>query len=77
MASKLFSAELKPTALSLVFVIGQIGGSLFPIVTGVVAASAGVGVLQPMLVSLLAGTGISWMLIPRPKETENTGLHQE
>lgn len=53
------------------FVIGQIGGSIFPAVTGVIAARAGVSVLQPMLVGLIGATGVSWLLIPR------TGLKAE
>ncbi|OHF01540.1 hypothetical protein CORC01_03030 [Colletotrichum orchidophilum] len=75
--SKLFSPEVQPTALSFVFVIGQIGGSLFPVITGVIASRKGVSVLQPILIALITGTGVSWMLIPRPKESANTSLHQE
>lgn len=75
--SKLFPPDIRPTALSFVFVFGQIGGSLFPVITGVVASQAGVGVLQPMLVALIAGTGLSWLLVPKPKESTNTSLHQE
>ncbi|OLN85437.1 Bypass of stop codon protein 6-like protein 5 [Colletotrichum chlorophyti] len=75
--SKLFSPEVQPTALSFVFVIGQIGGSLFPVITGVVASRIGVGVLQPVLVALIAGTGVCWVLIPKPKESTNDSLHQE
>lgn len=52
------------------------GGSLFPIVTGVVASSAGVSVLQPILVALLVATLVTWLLVPMPKE-ENAELHQE
>lgn len=50
---------------ALVFVLGQIGGSIFPAVTGVIASSAGVKVLQPILVGLLGATGVSWLLIPK------------
>ncbi|KAF6815640.1 Bypass of stop codon protein 6-like protein 5 [Colletotrichum plurivorum] len=75
--SKLFPPDIQPTALSFVFVFGQIGGSLFPVITGVVASQAGVGVLQPILVTLIAGTGVSWLLVPKPKESTNTSLHQE
>jgi hypothetical protein len=58
-------------------VFAQGGGSLFPIVTGVVAASAGVKVLQPILVGILTATTISWLLVPRPKASSNAALHQE
>ena len=63
--SKLFPEHVKSSAISLVFVIGQIGGSIFPALTGVIAARAGVRVLQPMLVGLIAATGISWLMLPR------------
>lgn len=54
------------------------GGSLFPIITGVVSSNAGVKVLQPILVSLLAATTVSWLFVPRPKSVAtNAGLHQE
>jgi len=55
-------------------VFGQLGGSLFPIITGVIAAKYGVGVLQPMLVGLLVATVISWLLIPTKKAT---GVHTD
>lgn len=47
------------------FVLGQIGGSIFPAVTGVIASKVSVEVLQPMLVGLLVATGVSWVLVPR------------
>lgn len=51
--------------LAFVFVLGQIGGSVFPAITGVIAAQVGVKVLQPMLVGLYCATGISWLLLPK------------
>lgn len=53
------------------------GGSLFPIVTGIVASRVGVAALQPILVGILAATTISWLLVPRPKSSPNAALHQE
>lgn len=50
------------------FVLGQIGGSIFPAVTGIIAAREGVQVLQPMLVGLLAAAGLSWLILPRDLE---------
>ncbi|KAH2513530.1 hypothetical protein KXW70_006957 [Aspergillus fumigatus] len=64
-ASKVFSAEIRSSALALVFVLGQVGGSIFPAVTGILAAHAGVKVLQPILVGLLGATGVSWLMVPR------------
>jgi hypothetical protein len=73
----LFPNDIRSTALPLVFVFAQMGGSLFPIITGVVAANAGVKVLQPILVALLATTAVTWLLVPSPKATPNAALHQE
>ncbi|KAL4742442.1 major facilitator superfamily domain-containing protein [Aspergillus similis] len=70
-ASKLFAAEIRSPALAFIFLMGQIGGSIFPAVTGVLAAQSGVKVLQPMLVGLLGATGASWLTIPKPR------LHHE
>jgi hypothetical protein len=49
----------------LVFLMAQAGGSLFPAITGFVAGSAGVKVLQPILVGLIVAMGISWILVPK------------
>lgn len=60
------------TQLGFVFVLGQIGGSIFPVITGVIAAKDGVKVLQPILVGLLCATGISWLCLPK-----DVRLHQD
>lgn len=75
--SRLFTAETRSTALALVFVFAQMGGSLFPILTGLLATAYGVGVLQPMLVALVAMSAITWFLIPQAKDTQNDELHRE
>ncbi|KAH7152705.1 major facilitator superfamily domain-containing protein [Dactylonectria macrodidyma] len=75
--SKLFSPRIHSTALAFVFVFAQLGGCFFPIVTGLIAARAGVSVLQPILCGLLTATSISWLFVPKPKESENTALHRE
>ena len=72
MGSQLFPSALRSSALAFMFVLGQIGGSVFPAITGVIAAHAGVQVLQPMLVGLLVATAISWVLVPR-----KSGTHQD
>lgn len=66
--SKIFSPEIKSSAIAFVFVLGQIGGSIFPAITGVIAAHVGVKVLQPILVGLLGAAGISWLLLPKDAE---------
>ncbi|KAL7952017.1 MFS general substrate transporter [Trichoderma barbatum] len=77
LGSKLFPPDIHSTALPLVFVFAQMGGSVFPIITGVVSANAGVKVLQPILIALLTTTAVSWLLVPSPKSTPNAALHQE
>ncbi|KAE8387703.1 putative MFS transporter [Aspergillus alliaceus] len=67
--SRIFSPEIKSSAIAFVFTFGQIGGSIFPAVTGIIAAQAGVEVLQPILVGLLGAAGISWLTIPMHGET--------
>lgn len=47
--------------------MGQAGSAAFPFMTGAIAAKAGVKVLQPMLVGLLAGMVVLWLLLPRMK----------
>ncbi|RDW79137.1 putative MFS transporter [Aspergillus mulundensis] len=66
-ASKLFTPEIRSSALAFIFLMGQIGGAVFPAVTGIIAAQSGVKVLQPMLVGLLGATGVSWLIIPKPR----------
>ncbi|KOS20020.1 Bypass of stop codon protein 6 [Escovopsis weberi] len=75
--TKLFPSHVQPTALALIFVCAQMGGSIFPVITGVIAAAAGVKVLQPILVGSMAAMTIAWILVPRPKSLPNTASHQE
>ncbi|CAI6013943.1 unnamed protein product [Clonostachys chloroleuca] len=77
LAAKLFEPDVKPTALAFVFVMAQVGGSLFPIITGGVASSAGVAVLQPMLIALWVATSVSWLLVPQTKKQNLAATHQE
>lgn len=66
--SKLIPVELQPTGLALIFVMAQAGGAIFPAITGVVSARAGVGTLQPILVGLLAAMAFAWWLVPDPRK---------
>ncbi|KAJ5771024.1 uncharacterized protein N7511_003075 [Penicillium nucicola] len=63
--TKIFPPELRSSAIAFVFVFGQIGGSIFPALTGIIAARVGVQVLQPMLVGLIAASGLSWLILPK------------
>lgn len=58
--------------IAFVFVLGQIGGSVFPALTGIIAGKVGVQVLQPMLVGLLCAAAASWLILPK-----DTALHQD
>jgi fucose permease len=64
-ATKLLRPSLHAAALSLIFVVAQAGGSLFPAVTGAIANKAGVGTLQPILVGLIVAMGVSWSFVPK------------
>ncbi|PYI06957.1 MFS transporter [Aspergillus sclerotiicarbonarius CBS 121057] len=64
-ASKIFPANIRSSGIAFVFVLGQVGGSLFPVLTGIISSHTGVKALQPMLLALLAATGISWLLVPK------------
>lgn len=50
--------------------MAQAGGSLFPALTGVIASSAGVKVMQPILVGLIVAMGISWALVPKVEKRD-------
>ncbi|KAI3323063.1 MFS general substrate transporter [Xylariaceae sp. AK1471] len=70
-ASKLFPRESQPAALGFIFVLAQAGGAIFPSITGLIATSAGVGVLQPIVLALLVVAGISWWLVPKVPTRED------
>ena len=51
--------------LGFVFVMAQAGAAIFPSFTGLIATKAGVQVLQPVILGLIAAGGICWLLIPK------------
>jgi hypothetical protein len=57
--TKLLPGEIHAPALGLIFVVGQETGAFFSIITGAIATSTGVEVLQPILIGLIVvmGTG--------------------
>jgi len=71
-ASKLCPKPIQHTALGFIFVLAQAGGSLFPTLTGLIAAHAGVKVLQPILVGLFALVGASWWFIPKVEKVRES-----
>ena len=54
------------TIEGLVFVIAQAGGAIFPSLIGLIAAHAGVKVLQPIIAGLIVLMGLSWSFVPKP-----------
>lgn len=73
--SQLFPPAIRSSALAFMFVLGQVGGSIFPAVTGVIASRVSVKVLQPILVGLLVATAVSWVLVPKkgPASVDRSG----
>jgi fucose permease len=55
----------------MIFVVAQAGGAIFPSLIGLVAARAGVKVLQPIVVALIVVMGATWAFVPKaPKRLE-------
>lgn len=69
-ASKTLERRIQATAMSLIFVLAQAGGALFPALTGVIASQVGgtSKAMQPMLLVLIVAMGVSWALIPKVKK---------
>ncbi|KAK0387517.1 hypothetical protein NLU13_3763 [Sarocladium strictum] len=63
-ASRMFPRKIQSTALGFIFVLAQAGAAIFPSLTGLIAIRAGVQVLQPVVVGLIAGGTICWWMIP-------------
>jgi MFS family permease len=63
--TKLLPRELHVGGIGFSATVGQAGSAAFPFLTGAVASKAGVKVLQPIMVGLLAGMAILWALMPR------------
>ena len=76
---QLVSCPIRAWGLTLVwfhpafgFVLGQIGGWVFPAIAGIIAAAKGVQVWQPMLVGQLGAAAVSWLT-----NLYNPALHQD
>ena len=70
MATKLFPKHLQVSALGFSMAIGGAGGTVFPFAIGAIAASQGVNVLQPIILSLIVVLGIIWLCLPRPRRQD-------
>ena len=64
-ATKVLSPSVHAPALGLIFVVAQAGGSIFPALTGGIANTAGVNVLPPILIGLLAFMAAAWGLVAK------------
>ncbi|KAK6338645.1 hypothetical protein TWF696_009456 [Orbilia brochopaga] len=67
LASKLLPRELHAGSIGFMTVLGSAGGAVFPFLTGAVASSKGVQVLQPILCALFVVQIVLWISIPRVK----------
>lgn len=71
LATKLIPRELHAGSIGFMTVLGSAGGAVFPFLTGAVASSKGVQVLQPILCALFVVQVVLWMSIPRVKQPVN------
>ncbi|KAI7781348.1 major facilitator superfamily transporter [Diaporthe eres] len=65
MTAKLLPKHIHVSAIGFAMAIGGTGGTVFPFIIGAIAASRGVGVLQPIILSLIAVISIVWLSFPR------------
>ncbi|KAL7932887.1 major facilitator superfamily domain-containing protein [Trichoderma chlorosporum] len=63
-SAKIIPRKVQSTGLGLIFVLAQAGAAIFPSFTGLIATSAGVQVLQPIITALIVGGGVCWWLLP-------------
>ncbi|KAL1303465.1 hypothetical protein AAFC00_006848 [Neodothiora populina] len=63
--TKLLPRHLHVSGIGFAAALGGSGGAIFPFVTGVIAQSHGVKVLQPIILSLLVVIWLFWLALPR------------
>ena len=70
-ASKLFDKDIQVTAIGFIFMLANAGGAVFPALTGIIARTAGLKVMQPIVVGLIVAMGVAWALVPKvPKRDD-------
>lgn len=57
--------RLQGGAIGLIASLGQVGSAIIPFMTGGVAQHTGIWVLQPLMLSLMAGWLVFWIFVPR------------
>lgn len=60
--------KLQGGAIGLIASLGQVGSAIIPFMTGGVAQHTGIWVLQPLMLSLMAGWLIFWVFVPRTQK---------
>lgn len=72
MTAKLLPRQIHVSAIGFAMAIGGTGGTVFPFIIGAVAESRGVGVLQPIVLALIAVVSFVWLLFPRIQQKDET-----
>lgn len=73
--AKLLPKDIHVSAIGFAMAIGGTGGTVFPFIIGAVAASRGVWVLQPIVLSLIVVVAIVWFLFPRIKKRDEDAVN--
>jgi fucose permease len=72
--AKLLPQRIHVSAIGFAMAIGGTGGTIFPFIIGAIASHAGVGVLQPIILALIALVTIIWLNFPHVSEDERVLL---
>ncbi len=70
MAAKLLPKHLHASSIGFAMALGGTGGTVFPFAIGAIAASKGVQVLQPIILSLIVVVLGIWLSFPKVKKRE-------
>lgn len=67
--TRILPKHLHVAAVGFASALGSAGGCTFPFLTGAIAKSQGIGVLQPMVLAMLVVCLGLWLLLPAPPRT--------
>jgi len=67
MATKLLPGHLHVPSIGFSTALGGTGGAIFPFIVGAIAQAKGVGVMQPIVLAMLAMLLVIWLCFPRLK----------
>jgi fucose permease len=68
--AKLLPKRIHVSAIGFAMAMGGTGGTVFPFAIGAIAATKGVGVLQPIILALIVVVSVVWLSFPRIKKKE-------